>query len=93
MINKVVSKIISAGILAVICGCILHLVDAGKGQMGREAYLAGQAARYDRDYAQPHSMIIQVIACLIVIGVCLAAYELIAFVVLKILEKINGDPL
>ncbi len=67
-------------------------MDVNKGQMGREAYLAKQAARYDRDFANPHSIVLYVIVCLIFIGICLAAYELIAFVVLKILERINAAP-
>jgi hypothetical protein len=93
MINNVVSRIFSAGILAIIYGCFTHIMDVNKGQMGREAYLAKQAVRYDRDFVQPHSIVFYVIACLILIGICLAAYELIAFVVLKILERINADPI
>ena len=61
--------------------------------MGREAFLAKETARYDRDFANPHSIVIEVIAGLILIGICLAAYELIAFAVLKILERINADPI
>jgi hypothetical protein len=93
MINNVASRIIAAGILAIIYGCFTHIMDVNKGQMGREAYLAQQAAKYDHDFAQPHSIVIYVIAGLILIGICLAAYELIAFVVLKILERMNADPI
>jgi hypothetical protein len=93
MINNIVSRVFSAGILAIIYGCLAHIMDVNKGQMGREAYLAKQAVKYDRDFAQPHSIVIYVIACLILIGICLAAYELVAFVVLKILERINADPI
>jgi hypothetical protein len=93
MINKIVSKILSAGILAIIYGCYSHIMDVNKGQMGREAYLVSQAAGYDRDLAQPHSVVLYVIACLFMIGICLAAYELIALAITKILEKINSDPI
>jgi uncharacterized membrane protein YwzB len=93
MINNIVSRIFSAGILAIIYGCITHIMDVNTGQMGREAYLAKQAARYDRYLAHPYSTVFYVIACLIFVGICLAAYELIAFVVLKILERINADPI
>jgi hypothetical protein len=90
--NRISSRIISAGILAIIYGCITHIIDVSKGQMGREAYLAKQAARYDRDFANPHSIVLYVIVCLILIGIFLAAYEIIAFIILKILDKINAAP-
>lgn len=61
--------------------------------MGRDAFLAKEAVRYDRHFAQPDSIVIDVIAYLFLLGVLLVAYELIAFVVLKILEKINADPI
>lgn len=93
MINKIVGKILSAGILAIICGYCSHFMDVNRGQMGREAYLLSQASRYDRDLAQPHSVVLYVIACLFMIGVCLAAYEIIALAIIKILEKINSDPI
>jgi hypothetical protein len=91
MINNIVSRILSAGILVIIYACITHIIDVNTGQMGREAYLAKQAARYDRVFAHPLSIVLYVIAGLILIGVCLAAYELIAFIVLKILERLNAD--
>jgi hypothetical protein len=90
--NRTLSKIISAGILAVIAGFVSHIAHVKGGQMGREAFLAKEAARYDRYFANPPSIVIEVIVCLILIGICLVAYELIAFVVLKILERINAAP-
>ena len=77
-------------------GCVLHILQQKNIQMGREAFLAKESAHYDKEYqlsAHPSiTLISAVIASLFLYGVLFAAYELIAFVVLKILEKINADP-
>jgi hypothetical protein len=90
--NRISSRIISAGILAIIMGCSMHVYYVHGGQMGRDAFLAKEAARYDRFFAQPGSIVIDVIVSLFLLGVLFVAYELIAFVVLKILERINAAP-
>lgn len=97
MNRKILSKIIAAGILAIIMGCFLHIVQQKNIQLGREAFLAKEAARYDKEFhlsAHPSiTLISAVIASLFLYGILFAAYEIIAFVVLKILEKINADPI
>jgi hypothetical protein len=96
MNRKILSKIIAAGILAIIMGCVLHIVQQNNIQMGREAFLAKEAARYDREFhlsAHPDiTRISAIIVSLFLCGILFAAYELVAFAVLKILEKINADP-
>jgi hypothetical protein len=92
MIYKILNKIISVIILAIISGCIEHHVSEIRNQMGREDFLANQTVRYDHYYASPHSVVIMVIACLFLIGFYLVAYEFIALVVLKLLVKINEPP-
>jgi hypothetical protein len=89
MINKIISRIISAGIWAVFLGLLLHMDHVRWNQMGKEAFLAKEAARYDRNFADPVSVIIDVIACLFLLCIFLAIYEAIAFVIFKVLEKIN----
>ena len=91
MNNKIISRIISVGILAIIATCILHILHAEKFQMGREAYLAEQAAFYDRYYAHSASIAAGALATLSLAGIFYGVYELIAFVVLKILERINAE--
>jgi hypothetical protein len=97
MNRQLPSKIIAAGILAIIMGCFLHIVEQKNIQMGREAFLAKEAARYDKDFnlsAHPGITLIPVvIVSLFLCGILFAAYELIAFAVLKVLEKINADPI
>ncbi len=48
------------------------MVAVKEGQLGREAYLAKEAAKYDRHFAQPHSIVLYVIVCLALIGICVA---------------------
>ncbi len=64
--------------------------------MGREAFLAKEAVRYDHDNhlsAHPSILLIcSVIVSLFLYGILFAVYEFIAFVVLKILERINAAP-
>ena len=70
----------------------MHVYHAKGVQIGREAFLAKQATRYDRQIAHPDSIVIEIIAGLFLLGILFAAYELIAFVVLKVLYRMNeGD--
>jgi hypothetical protein len=87
MKNDKLSRMVSVGILGIIAACAMHIHHARVVQMGREAFLTKQGARYDRLFAHPASIIIELIAGLFLLGVLFAAYELIALVVLKILEK------
>jgi hypothetical protein len=94
--NRTLSKIISAGILGIIMGCVMHIIQQENVQMGRETFLAQEAAHYDKEYrlsAHPSiTLIFEAIVSLFLYGILFAAYELIAFVVLKILERINAAP-
>jgi hypothetical protein len=96
MNRKILSKIIAAGFLAIIMGCVLHIVQQKNIQMGREAFLVKEAARYDKEFhlsAHPGiTLVSAAIASLFLCGILFVAYELVAFMVLKILEKINADP-
>lgn len=89
MKNNLFSKIISAGIFAIITAIAMHGVHANALQIGKDAWLAKKAALYDRDYSHPDSIIMEIIVGLIIIGIFFALYELIAFVILKILEKVS----
>lgn len=68
---------------------MLHIDHVRGQQLGRDAFLAKEAARYDHQFAQPMPIIAEIIACLILLCVLLVIYEAMAFVIFKILEKIN----
>jgi hypothetical protein len=91
MINKVVSRIISGSLLASIAGWVMHISDVHNVQMGRAAFLAKEAARFDRLVTHPVGVVGWVIGSLIVYGSCLIVYELVALAIRKILERINAD--
>jgi len=93
MIRRVISKIISVAILSIFIGLLAHVYHVKGGQMGRDAFLAKEAARYDRFFAHPDPIIVDVISVLLLTVILFAAYELVAFVTLKVLEqiKINAD--
>jgi hypothetical protein len=97
MNQKILSKIITAGMFAIIMGCFLYIVQQENVQMGRAAFLAKEATHYDKELhlsAHPSITLISAIfVSLFLYGILFAAYELIAFVVLKVLEKINADPI
>jgi hypothetical protein len=60
--NRILSKIISAGILSVIWACVAHIYYVKAGQLGREAFLSNESARFDREFTHPHSMAMDEIA-------------------------------
>ena len=59
--------------------------------MGREAYLAKQAAFYDRYYTHAASLVAAVIVTLLFAGIVYGVYELIAFAVLRILDRTSAE--
>jgi hypothetical protein len=84
---RVIGRIISAIILAVLFGLYMHHDYVVRGQMGRDVFLAKQAARFDRHFANPDPVVVQLIATVILFGIFFSVYELIAFVLSKIFEK------
>ena len=91
MNNNKISRIVSAGIIGIIAACAGNIMRANDSDIGRDAYLAKAAASYDRHLAHHHSIVVSAISYLIVIGIIFAVYELIAFAVLKVLERRNAD--
>ena len=77
--------------LAILAAFAMHVAELNEIQMGREAYLAKMAGRFDRHAAHPTSMVGIVIACLIIYGIGVVVYELIAFGIRKMLERLHPD--
>jgi hypothetical protein len=90
MNNNRLSRIVSIGIMGFIAGFFIHSMRAREALMGREAYLAKQAASYDQHAAHPDMLVISIIAGLIMACIYFGIYELLALVVRKILDKINA---
>ena len=77
------------GICGVFMGLLLHFDHVHGQQVGRDAFLAKEAARYDRHFAHAEPLIVDIIASLILFFVFFAISESMAFAIFKILEKVN----
>ena len=89
LVNKIISKLISGAICAIVSGLLVYMDYVQRGQLGKDAFLAKQAARYDKYFAHPEPIIINIITSLILFCILFAIYEAMGFVIFKILEKIN----
>lgn len=83
-------------LLALVCFCIfltviLHKDHAKKADMGRDAFIASETARFDRDYSRSRPIAVEFIGCTIVMVLWFGSYELIAFGVSKAVGKMNRD--
>jgi hypothetical protein len=59
--------------------------------MGKEAFLAKEAERFDRDYATPRPVGFYAIGGTFLLGSCFILYELIALGALEILNKCSKE--
>jgi hypothetical protein len=80
-------KLISAGLLGVLLGIWLHHSWDQKRLLGREAYLLGQGAHYDKFLAVPHSLPSTIFVALIMVAILVGVYELIAAGIAKLSGK------
>jgi hypothetical protein len=86
MNRKLLSKIISLGILAACQGLYAHADYASDSQMGRNGFMAKEAARWDRHMAHPHPIPFYIIEWLLLFGILFAVYEFFAFVAIKFMK-------
>ena len=77
--------------MGILLGALVHHDHTKGGLMGREAYLAKQAARFDRHFARPDPLAAELFAGVILAGLSLGVYELVAFGLSRILKKIDAD--
>jgi hypothetical protein len=91
MNNNRLSRIVSVGLMGFIAGFFIHAMRAREALMGREAYLAKQATRFDKHAAHPDMLVIPIIAGLIMACFYFGIYELLALAIRKILAKFHAD--
>ena len=84
---RTIGKLLSAVILGLLVSVAVNHEDGSRQQMGREAFLARQAARFDRRNAKPASVAVTLIIGVMMAGVAFGAYELVAFGISKVAEK------
>jgi hypothetical protein len=86
-----ISKIITALLIGILLGGAVHHDHVKRGQLGREAYLAKQAVRFDKFFAEPPSVALEMFVGVILAGFAFGAYELVAFGLSKVLKKTDDD--
>ena len=60
-------------------------------RMGREEFLAKQAARFDRHFAKPDPIAIDLFAWVVMSSGLFGAYEVVAFGIAKTLKKVGNS--
>ena len=88
-------RISAWAITAVIFGLLMaggmHLAHAHRLQLGRDAFMAKQADRYDRIFSKPDHIVPQVVFCVFMSGAFLGIYELVTFGITSTLKRFDGE--
>jgi hypothetical protein len=80
--RRMISRALSAVILSLALAFFMYQSDASQGSMSKAAYLADQAARYDKYLVHPQVGV--VVIGFILVCIFFGAYELLSFVIYKV---------
>ena len=69
----------------------MHYRELSCGQMGREAYLAKQAERFDKHYAKPDPFTLDLIGCLILAVPMFGIYEGMGWMISKAFRGVDEN--
>ena len=83
-----IGKLFSTALLGLVLGSAVHHDQMEREQMGREAFLAKQATRFDKYHAKPHSIALDLVGTVFIGAAVVGVYELLAFGVSKALKKV-----
>jgi ABC-type sugar transport system permease subunit len=81
------ARLIAAVLLGLVVGVTLRLYNLKTFHMSRDEFLAGQAARYDRLLAVHPSAFTAIVVAILMVGVAVGLYELLAFAVARALSR------
>ncbi|SRR6266498_1826835 len=81
--RRIVSRVISAVILSLAVAFLLFQSEVAQGAMGKANFLTSQSVRYDKFLARPQYIV--VIAEFITFCILFGGYELLTFVIYKII--------
>ena len=87
MRHQLISRIFTALLLGVLFGTAVHLDHVRRGHTGREEFLAAQASRFDKFYANPPWAVFEILGALVFTGVTLGVYELIVMGISSAMRK------
>ncbi|HXY78933.1 MAG TPA: hypothetical protein VEH47_08975 [Candidatus Acidoferrales bacterium] len=88
---NLIYKFISAVVLGALFGSYIHHDYVRWAQLGREAFLAHQAARFNQYMSPPHPIALTVFASTVMIVGALAIYEVLAFALARMSGAMSGD--
>jgi hypothetical protein len=88
---RTLGGIITAVIFGILVAVAMRIDHQKRGQMGREEFLAKQAARFDRHFTKPAPIGIELFVCVLMSGALFGAYELVAFGVSKAFRSTGGN--
>jgi hypothetical protein len=91
MKSRIIGKIVSLVLLSMLIAWASHHRESNNGQMGREAYLAKQAERFDRHYAKPDSFFALAIGCLILAVPTFGLYEGMAWMISRAFKGVDEE--
>lgn len=80
------ARILAAVVFAVLLGLVARQFERNSGAMGKEAYVASQAARFDKFYAKLHPISHHLAVGALIAGVALGAYELLALGIYAVIK-------
>ena len=84
-------RMISAVLMGIFLGSYIHNDYAKWGQRGRDAFIAYQSQRFDQHMANPHPTMVTIIASILFVVVFLAVYEILAYILSRIVGSPSGD--
>lgn len=90
MTHRTIGRIATAVIFGVLFASALHLDHLKGGRMGREEFLTKQAARFDRHFAKPDPIAVELFVCSLMAGGLFSAYELMALGISKALKRFDN---
>jgi hypothetical protein len=80
--RRMISRALSAVILSLAFAFLMYQSEVSDGLMSKAAYLAGQAARYDKYLVHPQ--VGEAVFGFILVFIFFGAYELLSFVIYKV---------
>lgn len=79
-----VGRLVAMVLFGVLLAAGMHREHVQRGRLGREAFLAQQAERFDRHFAKPDPVAVELAVGLPLTAGFLVAYELVAYGVTKV---------
>jgi hypothetical protein len=88
MRNETKGKIISAVVVVIVMAAIYRYLGFQNRQMGREAFLIKEGARFDRYFSHPRPWGLTLATSLVLFGGILLVYELLSIGTAKLLDEL-----